>query len=232
MRQYLDRAKRRWSRSAGGFTLAELLISIGILGVGLTMSAALFPAGIAANRDSEDALLGTRICQNGLALAKGQLTINDISGAGYTDLSDRFSQADRQYPCGSGNNTGFFILGRQMTPGKNDYQLTIIAFRKQPGGGDISLKDAAGMSYKYQGTPSFKFSSGSEYAQIGAAILLTGSSGGSARIETLDGNQATLSNMLTERATRRAVVKILYQQGASSSPIIGTMTARTSLRKH
>ncbi len=55
-----------------GFSLTELMISIGILAVGLTMAGALFPAAMQANRRSVQDVLGSIICENGLAVAKAR----------------------------------------------------------------------------------------------------------------------------------------------------------------
>lgn len=66
-------------RSAGGarcgrrgFSLTELMISIGILAVGLVMAGSLFPAAMQANRRSVRDVLGSIICENGLAIAKAR----------------------------------------------------------------------------------------------------------------------------------------------------------------
>lgn len=62
----------RGGRGRRGFSLTELMISIGVLAVGLTMSASLFPAALQANRDSVRSVLGSIICQNGLAVTKAR----------------------------------------------------------------------------------------------------------------------------------------------------------------
>jgi len=59
--------KRLTSR---GFTLAEVLIALGVLAVGLTMSAALFPAAIIETEKSVNASIGTLICDNAVLAAK------------------------------------------------------------------------------------------------------------------------------------------------------------------
>ena len=46
-------ARHPRSRGTMGFSLAELLIAIWVLGVGLAMVAALFPAGMKANEHSD-----------------------------------------------------------------------------------------------------------------------------------------------------------------------------------
>ena len=53
-----------------GFSLTELMIAIGIMAIGLAMVASLFPAALAINRRSTQEILGTIICENGIALTK------------------------------------------------------------------------------------------------------------------------------------------------------------------
>ena len=58
------------ARGARGFSLTELMISIGILAIGLAMVATLFPAALEINRRSTREILGALICENGIAVAK------------------------------------------------------------------------------------------------------------------------------------------------------------------
>ena len=68
----MSNERARGGRVRRGFSLAELMISIGILAVGLTMAGALFPAALHAGRESLKDVLGSIICENGLALAKAR----------------------------------------------------------------------------------------------------------------------------------------------------------------
>jgi len=76
-----------------GFSLTELMISIGILAVGLVMAGALFPAAIKANSQSVSDVLGSIICENGLAITKARwasLTSNDFGTASAVKPLDKF----------------------------------------------------------------------------------------------------------------------------------------------
>ena len=64
------RCAKAAARRRTAFTLAEVMIAIGILGVGMAMVASVFPAAIKANRLSTNSTLGTIIYENGLAMAK------------------------------------------------------------------------------------------------------------------------------------------------------------------
>ena len=63
-----------------GFSLTELLISIAILGIGMTMIAALFTTGLLQAGMSLGATKGSIAAANGLAVAKLRLTAKDIPG--------------------------------------------------------------------------------------------------------------------------------------------------------
>ncbi len=64
-----------------GFSLIELLISMGIMVVGLVMAGTLFPAAIKQTSRSVDDTIGTIICQNALAVAMAKLTHTDVDTA-------------------------------------------------------------------------------------------------------------------------------------------------------
>ncbi|MHC4429150.1 MAG: hypothetical protein ACYS0D_11215 [Planctomycetota bacterium] len=61
------------TRSSRAFSLAELLLAIFILGIGIIAVAALFPAGIAQQRQSADDLVGPVVANNALALLRSRL---------------------------------------------------------------------------------------------------------------------------------------------------------------
>ena len=81
----------------GGYSLIELMIAIGIMGVGMTMAAALFPTAIKQNQSTFADMQGMMLCENGLAIAKtnfvhnlGTLTTTnqDVRGISTTTLED------------------------------------------------------------------------------------------------------------------------------------------------
>ncbi len=116
------------------FTLTEVLISIAIMGVGLTMAAALFPSAIKENEKSFNSSTGTLIAQNGLAIAKAVLqestvTWDPINPSDLVRIADEstlgtalISLEDQHYPMGTINTSlgpdekmrGFVLLGRQI----------------------------------------------------------------------------------------------------------------------
>ncbi len=64
------------AQARGGFTLIELMISIGILGVGLAMAVSLFPAAIMENQQSANDILGSIMGENALAVVKAKIKAN------------------------------------------------------------------------------------------------------------------------------------------------------------
>ncbi len=56
-----------------GFSLVEILLSLGILSVGLTMVAALFPAGMFLSKKSQELTMGSLVADNGRAVAMAKL---------------------------------------------------------------------------------------------------------------------------------------------------------------
>lgn len=73
------RARRRHVRPARailhgrGFTLVELLLAIFILGIGIISVAALFPAGIAQQRQSADDTIGAQVAENAMAIIRSKV---------------------------------------------------------------------------------------------------------------------------------------------------------------
>jgi prepilin-type N-terminal cleavage/methylation domain-containing protein len=61
-----------------GFTLAEMLLAVFILGIGVISIAALFPAGIALQRQATDDTLGPVVAQNAFSTIRSKLSQEDF----------------------------------------------------------------------------------------------------------------------------------------------------------
>ena len=61
-----------------GFSLVEMLLAIFILGIGVISIAALFPAGIALQRQATDDVVGPIVAKNALATIRSKLTQSDF----------------------------------------------------------------------------------------------------------------------------------------------------------
>lgn len=135
-----------------GFSLVEVLIAIGILGVGLGMVMLIFPAAVMENRSSTNNVIGTIMCENALAIAKTRLT------SGYSGISSSMTAfppsdetpavihpSDLQYAMGYDDDDTsrrrVQMFGKQIG-GSNDYLLVAVAY--QDGGGNITIGEFAG----------------------------------------------------------------------------------------
>ncbi|MCH8344490.1 MAG: hypothetical protein IH983_10935 [Planctomycetes bacterium] len=85
--QGIEASRHRGGRVA--FSLIEVLLAVFILGVGVIAIAALFPAGIAQQRQSVDDTIGPIVANNALAVLRSKLRIDDFGfGSGYTVEGD------------------------------------------------------------------------------------------------------------------------------------------------
>jgi prepilin-type N-terminal cleavage/methylation domain-containing protein len=133
--------ERRGQCKGKGFTLAEILIALGILAIGMSMVAAIFPAAMEFNRRSTNSTLGTIICENGITLAELNLSAEIVDSVAQPDeiavymVDDNhaahLTSADQHYPVGeTASRTGFVMMARRVTLTDNIFQLVAVAYRK------------------------------------------------------------------------------------------------------
>ena len=235
------------NRCSGGFTLTELLLAIGILAVGLSMSAALFPAAIRQTRGSMDDLLGMHICQNGLVIARTRLSPplkmtdgQDLSTY-YADVSHLIPEADRQYPAGSGSRKGFLVLARRRDGSSNDYDLAIVSYMKSNAANTVTAAYIkAAIEDSGEGSGSRLTVEGSTYldkVRVGTP-LISCYGGAEARFARVIGrdSEAGLDCFLLDRQVEPLINKwfivITEQSGGTitdESPGMNVLFARTPL---
>jgi prepilin-type N-terminal cleavage/methylation domain-containing protein len=68
----------RTARRARGFSLVELLLAIFILGIGVISVAAVFPAGIALQRQTNDDTLGPMVAQHAISVLRSRVKQEDF----------------------------------------------------------------------------------------------------------------------------------------------------------
>jgi prepilin-type N-terminal cleavage/methylation domain-containing protein len=138
-----------------GFTLAEILVALGILAIGMSMVAAIFPAAMEFNRDSTNKTLGGIICENGLILSELALTSEAVTAAldksgtpsRFLVLADdrsgndvHISKDERRYPTGdTDSRTGFAMMARKISTTGSTYQLITVAYRKTAANNTVGL---------------------------------------------------------------------------------------------
>ena len=260
MNRFKAQLDSRTRRSASGYSLAELLVAIAILGVGMAMAAQLFPAGLLANEYSGKDLIGTIISRNGIAIAKARLTHpltrddgnpwpDNTSELGLAICSNQSDDPDdddeetndgnmRRFPIDFQNaNRGFLALARPaVNKNTNDYLIVIISYRKSPAGGDVGLESlVGGESDESKATIKFEGLTGEEVEriQVGSPVILD-ADGTHARIveKTVsdDGDDVTV---LLDRPLDNGTqdVHVVYEENAVTSPAMAVVAARTSLKQ-
>jgi len=149
--------------NSAGFTLAELVVAIAILGVGMTMAAALFPAAVKQLEYAMRDITGTVICQRGLDVARTVLDPNgsdiptlDLSSpdsglsswfvADPNHITARFGDPDNPNcalyydPHHEGRtNKGFVLLARRVSANPSDgYMMLVAAYWRKVSTGTIA----------------------------------------------------------------------------------------------
>ncbi len=269
------------ARASCAFTLVEVLIAIAILGVGITMAAALFPTAIKQNQRSANDTIGMIVAKNALAVVKARLTAGDLNSAGINDTELKslgngtgaeylgvLSDLELTYPVpreprasfmedvvtGVGGDwwddagtlrhkalRGAVVLGREMTPGANDYQFVIVSFAKQPihhNENRVIPQRVSGNVFLPPNTDASVFTS-PDLQRGGVVILdydpanpdLTGTF---ARITAMQGNQAVLDKDISVTGVVNAWI-VVERDAANNvvgawSPVTSVLVTRTALR--
>lgn len=240
------RTNARRARPAKGFSLAELMIAMGILAFGLAMVASLFPAAIKRVESSANDTIGQIICENALAVARTRLR-HDPAGNAPTALGDAtgsIGAADRQYPAGSGGRFGYVLLGRAVkepdADGRqdNDYQLVIVSYRKSSPANQVSPRsfpcsptgfrdiNSDGRSELTVGTAD------QVHLKVGSPLIVA-ATGEFARILAVDGPRVVMDRVITA-PTGSELWTVVETAGGivlPRSPAWSTFVTRTALTR-
>jgi len=224
--RYRTPAPSNAAQRAGGFSLVEMLIAIGILAVALSMASAMFPMGMRDVMRSYQNSLGTLICQNGAGLARLHLSAADAYWAEATlkdaGVGARIPASDLKYAGQDG--LGYVALCRRATADENDFQLLVVSYRLADPSGSISVSTVPGVN---SGTVSEITIPGGHEAkfQIGGAAI-NPATGEYARITAVSGSTAMLEHELSLGGS----VLLVHEADAGRSPVLAVLATRTALK--
>lgn len=208
-----------------GFSLSELVLALGVLAIGLSMAAALFPTAIKLNEQSAQDAIGTIIAENGLAVAKTMLKNSDVPATdpNLIRLADEnktipIDLNHQHYPDSTNNATrGFIVLGRKLSAAdpNGPVQLVIVSYDKRSTSStvtaqSVTISNGSGTTVTLSGaTP-----------PIGSPLILQ-STGAYARIIDANGQQAIL-----DRAIDNGDAWVIAESGVvARSPAMAVLVA-------
>jgi len=215
-----------------GFSLTEVLLALSILGIGLAMVMAVFPAAIEESRNSVENVLGTIICENGLSICK--VRVPRASVAGTTLAPVALSSSARTYPADSNDATrGFLVLGRRLNVVRNEYQLVIVSYAKRQVSNDVKA-EFIGKSIDPNATQ-LTVNAGQKYLlQLGSPVI-DAATGNYATILAVNDQTAVLDHGLgSAGGTLYFIIETSGGSplsGAKVSPAMTVMVARTGLNQ-
>jgi prepilin-type N-terminal cleavage/methylation domain-containing protein len=223
------------------FTMMELMIAMGILAVGMAMSASLFPTAAKEANTAIGSAMGQTIAENGLAM--GQLAFRSENYMGAVDARKvskttfdtgaatgsgdaSFLGAENQgYPLGTDGKYGFALLARKV--GDGAYQIVSTAYRKQDASKSVAWVSvgigSAGTTVTLTATDS-SVAEGSQ-AYVNSPFVLSESG----RIATVIAQNEKTLTLYRKIEISETTALFLLEEGAVRSPAIYTMTVTTAL---
>ncbi|MFP4052370.1 MAG: prepilin-type N-terminal cleavage/methylation domain-containing protein [Phycisphaerae bacterium] len=209
------RTSRRQRR--GGFTLSELMIALGILAYGLTMSASLFTTAMKFSNASFRDVVGTIMCENGVALIRARLTEGDLGGVPVdtlTDISNKFDDHDLLYPTGDTDSLyGLKVLAKRVSSGENDFQFVILAYKKNRKGNNVDLRKLSGKIANH-GDEQSKFTSGSIPGGLLPDSPFVRGNGAISYVDGISGNTVILRDRMEMTGTMDVDAFVLVESGS------------------
>ncbi len=139
------------SRRAGGFTLVEVMVALGILAIALPMVAAGLVSGMLENQESVENTMSNLLAENAISLLRIRARDSDFAptwGAADKTLSSPTNRVpdsvidpeDCVYaPFGQPSSFAFVILGQRLEHARNDYRFVVLVYRRI---GDAKLSAA------------------------------------------------------------------------------------------
>ena len=190
------------NRRLRGFTLAEMMLAMIILGIGAAMAAALFATAIKQSQGSVNSVQGTIICDNALALAEAMLRAdtpgleNNTFGVVADENTFTAIPLASQHYAG-GNAMGFVLLGRMIADNGDGvgegYELIAVSYAKKDAGNTVTLQTIRGTlsgDIVKREPCTFQVSADMENVRLGSPLIRPG--GGFAVIVAVDKDAGTV----------------------------------------
>lgn len=124
--------------SLSAFTLMEVMIAIGILGIGAVLAASLFPAAVREANSASMNAYGEMICATGLAIAKTHDPFSFDESAGIRPFP--MGTGEKHYPTSYDPNDtklGFLKYRLDVKAMGNNFTYYIIVAYEKVSGGDV-----------------------------------------------------------------------------------------------
>lgn len=224
-----------------GYSLAELVLALGVLAIGMTMAAALFPAAIKLNELSTRDSIGTIVATNGLAIAQAVLKSADVPNANLQSLENVGEFQTKpwllQYPAepNDGPTTrGCLVLARPLN---GTYQLVIISYDKYSANNEVKARN---VTFSVEGETAVQVNDTDAAQSVGAPLIYIPAPPNDhaivyARITGYDPKtgQASLDHPIDSNLSNHPGFVVVEQSGAmvlKKSPVMAVLVAETTLR--
>lgn len=230
---------------AGGFSLAELLFALAILGLALTSVVTLFPAAARQTENAAGHAVGDLICKNVLTVARFHLRHGQGSWVGSslaaipTGSSTGLMDPDAvQYPDGSSDTHGALLFGRQID-GENDYMLVAVSYLKDPNY-SVSSEAITITAGNYDDETLTVSNADGDFVRIGSPLLAANGRFSYVKGKTVGATETTvtLTHALdrdSSTAISNDVLVVVGRDGGGTllpdvmSPVLSAMSVRTAL---
>jgi len=129
--------RRRHGRRRGGFTLAEILISMGVLVFGMGMIAGAFQAGIKSHKTTVEEFLRSMIAENAIAVIKARVDPNSLGDTPIMLDDTVLGPLDKKFPIGPDSSLGFLLYGCRGQNARSECEFIVFPYRL--GGGNVNM---------------------------------------------------------------------------------------------